>query len=409
VRILLLTIGYPPTLSSAARLFNELANTLQTEGHRVTVLTTIPERYLAEEEAHERRLFPKEEVANGVHICRLRSLSLPKQFPVCRAVEHVFAAVQYLIKARRFPRQDVAIVYSPPLPLAVSGILLARRWRGQAIINIQDLYPQSVVDLGLLKNRFLIAFARRMERWVYRHADAVTVHSDGNRACIVEHNGARQKVHVVPNWIDLTKYKPGPRVNSFRSNYGLDDAFVVSYAGIMGFAQGVGDILRAATVLERQIPDFLLLLAGSGVELPKLKQLAQEQHLKKVRFLPHLPEQEYIELLQASDVCLVTLIKSLRTPVVPGKLSCIMAVSRPVVCSVPPTSDARKIMEESESGLWVNAGDTETLANAILGLHADPDKREKMGQNGRVYAETHFDREHCVQRYVELLGNSSSS
>jgi len=237
MRILLLTIRYPPSMSSAARLFNELAETLHTEGHQVTVLTTMPERYLAEKEAHERQLFPKEEVSNGINVCRLLPLSLPKHLPVCRAAEHLFAAVQYLIKARRFPRQDVVIVYSPPLPLAVSGILLARRWRGHAIINIQDLYPQSVVDLGLLKNRFLIALARWMERWVYRHADAVTVHSDGNRAYIAEHDGTWGKVHVVPNWIDLGKYKPGPRVNSFRSSYRLDDAFMISYAGIMGFAQ----------------------------------------------------------------------------------------------------------------------------------------------------------------------------
>ncbi len=409
MRILLLTIRYPPTLSSAARLFNELAETLQTKGHQVTVLTTIPERYLAEKEAHERRLFPKEEVSNGVDVHRLPPLSLPKHLPMCRAVEHVFAAVQYLFRGRCLPCQDVIIVYSPPLPLAISGILLARRWRGQAIINIQDLYPQSVVDLGLLKNRFLIAFARWMERWVYRHANAVTVHSDGNRVYIAKHGGAWGKVHVVPNWIDLAKYKPGPRVNSFRSNYGLDDAFVVSYAGIMGFAQGVGDILRAAAELEKEMPDFLLVLAGSGVELSKLKQLAQEQGLKKVRFLPHLPEQDYIELLQASDVCLVTLLKSLRTPVVPGKLPCIMAIGRPVVCSVPSTSDARKITEESESGVWVSAGDTEALTSAILELYANPGKREKMGRNGRAYSEAHFDREHCVQQYVELLGDSSTS
>jgi len=167
--------------------------------------------------------------------------------------------------------------------------------------------------------------------------------------------------------------------------------------------------LRAAAVLEKQIPDFLLVLAGSGVELPKLRQLAGEQGLKKVRFLPHLPEQDYIDLLQASDVCLVTLIKSLRTPVVPGKLPCIMAVGRPVICSVPPTSDARRITEESESGLWVSAGDTKALVSAILKVYSSLSNRERMGRNGRKYAEAHFDREHCVQRYVELLADLSTS
>lgn len=397
--VLLLAISYPPVLNSAARLFSELAEGLQENGYRVTVVTTIPQRYVAAGEKN----FSREEELNGVKVYRLPMVPLPKHIPLIRGFEHFVLAFQYWLKGRHLHPHDAVIVYSPPLPLAVTGIKLAARWEGISIINVQDLYPQSAIDLGLLKSRPLISLACRMERWVYQNADILTVHSEGNREYVVNHGADKEKVYVVPNWVDLEKYRPGPLKNPFRERFRLRGSFVVSYAGVMGFAQGVDDILRAAATLEKEIATFSLVLAGSGVELPKLKKLSQELRLKSVHFLPHLPEQEYIQLLQASDVCLVTLDKNLLTPVVPGKLQCIMAVGRPAVCSTSPTSDTKRILEESGAGIWVEAGNVKALAEAILELYSNPNLREEMGRKARLYAETHFDRKKCIQHYVQLL------
>lgn len=398
-RVLLLTISYPPVLNSAARLFSELAESLRKRNYHVTVITTVPQRYVA----NDKEISPRVEELNGVEVFRLPMIPLPKHLPLFRGFEHFFVAFQYWLKGSSLPRYEAVIVYSPPLPLALAGIKLAQRWRGKAIVNVQDLYPQSVIDLGLLRSRFLVSLARRMERWVYRYADFITVHSEGNREYMVAHGANVKKVFVISNWVDLEKYKPGPLRNAFRELYDLEDSFVVSYAGVMGFAQGVDDILRAAAILEREIPTLSLVLAGSGVELAKLKKLSKALGLKSVRFLPHLSEQNYIGLLQASDICLVTLVKDLRTPVVPGKLQCIMAVGRPAVCSTPSTSDAKRILEESGAGIWVEAGDHKALAGAILKLYSDPALRDEMGRKGRLYAEAHFDKERCINQYVQLL------
>ena len=399
MRILLLVISYPPVLNSAARLFSELAEGLAARGHQVTVLTTYPERYLAEKGS---RVIPKRE-KNKVEVHRLRNLRLPKQVPLLRGLEHVLYGLQYYMKGRRLGHHDVVIAYSPPLPFGATAVLLARRWKGRAIVNVQDLYPRSAVDLGLLKNRALIRFGEWLERWVYQHAHGITVHSEGNRAHVVAHGGSAEKTWVVPNWIDLDKYHPGPKENGVRQKYAPRAGLVVSYAGVMGFAQGVGDILRAAAIVAKETSDVIFLLTGEGVMLPKLKTMAADLNLKNVQFLPHLPEDEYIALLQASDVCLVTLHKELKTPVVPGKLPCIMGVGRSVICSTPPQSDARLIVKEVRCGLWVPAGSPEALAEAILALKADPVRADKMGDNGRRYAERHFNREKCISQYEEII------
>ena len=399
MKILLLVISYPPVLNSAARLFSELAKGLAARGHQVTVLTTYPERYLAEKGGQE---IPKRE-KNKVEVYRLRNLRLPKQAPLLRGLEHVLYGFQYYMKGRRLGHHDVVIAYSPPLPFGATAVLLARRWKGRAIVNVQDLYPRSAADLGLLKNRALIRFGEWLERWVYQRAHGITVHSEGNRTHVVAHGGSPERTWVVPNWIDLDKYRPGPKENGFRRKYAPGAGFVVSYAGVMGFAQGVGDILRAAAIVARETSDVIFLLAGEGVMLPKLKAMAAGLNLENVQFLPHLPEDDYIALLQASDVCLVTLHKELKTPVVPGKLPCIMGVGRPAICSTPPQSDARLIVEEAKCGLWIPAGSPEALAEAILTLNADPARAAEMGNNGRRYAEQHFDREMCISRYEEII------
>ncbi|MGY4706890.1 glycosyltransferase family 4 protein [Candidatus Bipolaricaulota sp. J31] len=400
MRILLLTISYPPVLNSTARLFGELAAGLAARGHEVTVLTTFPERYFAGDAA---QAIPRRERVDGIEVHRLKNLALPKHVPFLRGLEHIVYGLQYLLRGRRLERHDAVIAYSPPLPLGITAIRLAHQWRGICIVNVQDLYPHTAIHLGLLKSRLLIQVGLWMERWVYKHADAITVHSEGNRDHVLKYGGGPDRVHVIPNWIDLGKYRSGPKENSFRERHGLRGRFVLSYAGVMGFAQGVGDLLRAAVRLEREVPGFSLVLAGEGVELPKLKRLSRELGLKGVRFIPHLPEEEYIELLQASDACLVTLVKDLKTPVVPGKLQCIMAVGRPAICSVPSTSDARRIVEESRGGLWVEAGNPDQLAEAVLKLHRDPTLMEEMGENARRYAENHFDRERCIEQYNDLI------
>ncbi|WP_198470855.1 glycosyltransferase family 4 protein [Acetomicrobium sp. S15 = DSM 107314] len=404
-KILLLTISYSPVLNSAARLFSELAEHLKKKSFCVTVITSMPQRYVAD----DKEKFPEEEELNGVKVYRLPMISLPKRVPLLRGFEHFFVAFQYWLKGRRLTCHDAVIVYSPPLPLTMAGIKLAQKWKGISIVNVQDLYPQSVIDLGLLKNPLLISLARWIERWAYRYADFITVHSEGNRKYVIEHGVAEDRAYVVPNWVDLEKYRPGPLKNSLRERLGLADSFVVSYAGVMGFAQGVDDILKAAAPLEKEIRNFALVLAGSGVELPKLKKLSQDLGLKSVHFLPHLPEEEYIELLQASDACLVTLVKSLRTPVVPGKLQCIMAVERPAICSTPATSDAKRILEESKAGIWADAGDYDALARAIFELYSDSNLRGEMGRKGRLYAEEHFDKEKCIDQYIQLLAGAGTT
>jgi len=165
--ILLVAASYTPVLNSAARLFSELAAGLHEQGHAVTVLTDRSTRYLGEKSGTMTACQPFAEFRAGVQVIRMRNLYWPKHIPGFRAVEQILSIPRCYVRARRLGSFDVIITYSPSLPLAVAGILIAGSHRARVIANIQDPYPSSAVDLGLLTNRMLIRAGEWMERWVY--------------------------------------------------------------------------------------------------------------------------------------------------------------------------------------------------------------------------------------------------
>jgi len=233
-------------------------------------------------------------------------------------------------------------------------------------------------------------------------ASAVTVHSPGNREHVVDHGGKPENVHVIYNWVDTERIHPGQRNNNFSNQYGLNDRFVVSYAGTMGWAQDMGTIINSAAQL-RDNQEILYLLVGDGVEKEMAQALCQNLGLINVLWLPMQPWSVYPDVLSASDVSLINLHRDLRTPVVPSKLLSIMAVGRPVVASVPVESDARRIITEGRCGICVNPGDAEALAVAIQRLQEDHVLASEMGSRGRAYVEAHFSREACTGKMESIL------
>jgi glycosyltransferase involved in cell wall biosynthesis len=170
----------------------------------------------------------------------------------------------------------------------------------------------------------------------------------------------------------------------------------------MGWAQDMGTIITSAARL-RDEPGILFLLVGDGVEKEKAMARGCELGLENIVWLPMQPWAVYPDVLAASDVSLINLHPELHTPVVPSKLLSIMAAARPVLASLPPESDARRIITEAGCGLFVEAGDGEALADGILSVYSDRTMAKEMGQQGRSYVEAHFSREVCIDHMEGIL------
>jgi len=402
MRILMIVERFHPEARSAAHLFGELATGLVASGHQVSVLTRMPSEYVAPRRRGDREAgIPRRELLQRVEVIRVRGLSTLSRFGTVRAVGQALLGIQLAGAAMRWGRADVVLIYSPPLALGLTGWLYQRRMESAFVLNLHDLYPQTVVDLGLLTNRIAISLAEALERFVYASARKIIVPAPGSqRVLITRKRVPAHKVHYVPNWIDTEHVTLGPKENAFRRARGFSGRFIVSYAGVMGFAQDLTAVLDAARRLEAKSSD-LFVLAGDGVYQSRWRQLGRD--LRNVCFLPMLPREEYFELLRASDICLVPLSQALLSPAIPGKVQSIMAVARPMIGIVNPASDAAEVIVKSESGLVVPPGDAASLAEAIGRLYSDPALCEAFGKNGRTYAAENYSLKKCLASYELIL------
>lgn len=403
MNILILTEAFPPEIRSASHLLYELAEDLVEKGFQVTVITRFPKNYIDKiDKKYTGKLFFREKIS-GINIIRLYSFSFLRHIPLIRGLSQFILSGLLAIGGILAGRQDIILTYSPPLPLGISAYLLGKIKKAPFIFNVQDIFPQSVIDLGLLKNKVLIKISEAMEKFIYKKARYITVHSDGNRENIISKNVNPEKIVTIHNWVDtdLIKSTEGWD-NSFRNKNNLNGRFVVSFAGVMGFAQGLDIVVNCAELL-RSYKDILFLLVGDGVKKDGLIKKVEDVQLNNIKFLPLQPKEIYLSILSASNICLVTLDKNVKTPVVPAKLLNIMASGRPVVACMNLKGDAPKIIKDAKCGYCVESDDVESFSKAILKLYNNTSLRDEFGKNGREYAVRHFSRKICIEEYEKLF------
>lgn len=405
MHILFLSNYWPPEIGASSHLTFEMGETLVQFGHRVTVVTGFPSYNVKALPAQYRGRRLYDEQMAGMRVLRVAVPNTSRGSKMKRGLGQLMVAPLYALRALGVRDVDLVYTISPPLPMALSAWATARRLGVPYCLGVQDLFPRSAIDLGLMRNRTAVRFFEAMERFAYRKAGAVTVHSTGNREHVVAKGDNPARVHVVPNWVDIAFIRPGDRLNAFRQAAGLNGEFVVLFAGTMGWSQGLGVVVEAARLLAKE-SELVFLLVGDGADRANAETMASG--LPNVRFLPMQPKERYPSVLAAADACLVTLRPEVATPVVPSKLLTILAAGRPVLASMPLAGDAPRIIEESGAGIACEAGDARSLADAILYLKKNRDAAVGMAKNGRHFAEQHFSREACVREFERVFAQTAA-
>ena len=402
MKVLLITAYFPPDTGSAANLFYDLGNKLTEKGISVTVLTSFPFYHaVGDVSGYKSQKILKEQIGS-MSVIRVKVPQFPRYVPAMRALWQFTMAYYFSRVARRIEKHDIALVYSPPLPLGFTGRTLTKRLGTPFILNVQDLFPQSAIDLKILKNRFLIGFFEYLEKRIYGYAKHITVHSGGNREHVIKNGIDGKRITVMPNWVDTDRLQPGVKSNTFSEKHNLQDKFIISFAGVIGYSQDVDVILDAARLLQEK-KDILFLIVGDGIEKSRLENKAKSMNLGNVLFLPMQSRDVYSEILHCSDICLATLKQEVLTPVVPSKILSIMAAGKPLIACMNLEGDASKIVEEAQCGFAFSAGNHEELVKATLKFYASQELREQYGQNGRCYCEENFSLNICADQYIQLF------
>lgn len=402
MKILLLTDAYPPEIRSASHLMQELAQDLHGRGHEVSVATCYPQYNLTKEAAG--KSFPEVADEGGVRVIRIRTLPHHKVHFILRGISQVTLPWFFNRKIRKHVRGglDAVIVYSPPLTLAQSAAWVKRRYGARFVLNVQDIFPQNAVDLGALKAGPALSYFEAVESSAYRAADAIAVHSNGNRDFLIGRKGVPlDRITDVPNWIDTGDYLGRARTGRFRKAWGIDGKVVFIFPGILGPSQNLDAILRAAAQL-KDLRDLVLLFVGDGTERPRLEKLKEELGLDNVMFKPLVSKEDYPDLVKDSDVGMVSLSCKNTTPVVPSKLLSYMAASIPVVAFLNKESDGHEIIREGKCGLTCISDDDSRIAQAIRRMHGDRGRYGEYGERGLAYVSAHFSKKACIDRLEAL-------
>jgi hypothetical protein len=403
MRIALLTHYFWPELGAPSARLLEMGREWAARGHEVTVVTNFPNHPTGiVPEAYRGRSFMVEQV-QGLRVLRCRTYATPNRGILRRTLGHLLFMLQAVRQATPHLRgSDVLVASSPTLFAVVAAWVISRRLRVPYVFEIRDLWPAIFVDLGVLRNRFLVACLERLELFLYRRAGAVVTVTRAFADDIARRGIARSKLAVVTNGVDLEAFEPGPPDPGLRERLGYGAGDVVAlYCGAHGISHALARVLEAAARLRDQ-PALRFLFVGEGAEKEALVARARELDLSNVAFQGSVPRDEVAALYRAADVCLVPLrAVPLFRSFIPSKMFEILACGRPILASLE--GEAAEILSASGAAVVVPPEDVEAMARELLRLAADPGVRRELAARGRPYVAEHFDRRALAARYLETL------
>jgi glycosyltransferase involved in cell wall biosynthesis len=399
---------FPPEVGAGPARVAEMALHWRDAGARVTVITGMPNRPEGRIHAAYRGKLTVSEDWEGIRVLRSWLYASPRhgfaRTVLNNASFMATAAAHALVRAADL---DVLIASSPPFFPHVSGAAVAAVRRVPLVLEVRDLWPDYLVGLGVARGRTADALFA-VERRLLRRAAHVVVVTDSFRTRVIEKGVAPERVSVIPNGVDTTRYYPAaepPPLPTLRRAAG---EFIVGYLGNFGAGQGLGQVLDAAVHLAGQ-PGLRFVMAGDGPEREKVHARAGQLGLGNVAIHPPLPKEETRAFYNACDVCLVPLAPvDIFQETIPSKIFEVMACERPVLASLG--GEGARVVEQSGGGLVTAPGDGAALAQAILHLRGTPEEaRAQMGRDGREYVSAHYAREALAAEYLEILARVATS
>ena len=389
-----------PSEAGGTRHF-EFAKNLVARGHRVSIIASQLSYLTGDRVGAASTPGDRPEEHDGVRVVRAYTHpSLHKSF-----TWRLFTFFSFMISATwagwRIRSVDVVMGTSPPIFQAVSAWLIAFIRRKPFLLEIRDLWPEFAIDMGVLKNRTLIRLSRGLERWLYRRATHILVNSPAYVDYLETHGVPRDKVTLIPNGVDPDMFDPNADGSAVRKEFGLGGKFVVTYAGALGPANDIDNILRAAVTLADE-PDVHFLLVGDGKDRPRLETSVADLGLQNVTLAGARPKSMMTGVLAASDACVATLMNiPMFKTTYPNKVFDYMAAGRPTILAIDGV--IREVIERSNGGLFVPPGDSNALADAARNLNTRRDGARRMGESARQYVCEHFDRRQHAKQFEELI------
>jgi glycosyltransferase involved in cell wall biosynthesis len=406
MRILLIHQYFLEEKDPGGSRWNEFTKNWTEQGHEITVLAGMMHYNGSEKLPEYKGLHFKRKQQGKVEVWRCHvSESYNKNFAgrLWGYFSFMFSSLWAGLKKIK-GRYDFVIITSPPLFVGFSGYVISRVKRIPFIFEVRDLWPESAIDTGVLKNKFIIKLAYKFEAFIYKKAALINVLTPAFYQTLKSvKTVSENKLIYIPNAADFSLSEAllnNFDREAFRKEHTLDGKFIITYVGAHGVANHLQQVLEAGKTLEDT--NVLFLLIGDGMEKKSLIQLAEEMKVKNVRFINSVPKQEVFKYILASEMG-ASVLKKVDTfkTVYSNKTFDYMSCKKPILMAIDGVS--RQLVEDAQCGSYVEPENISEFNRIIREYLNNPERLQKEGENGYKYAKNNFDRSVLAERYLSLI------
>lgn len=367
MRLLFITDNFPPEVNAPATRTYEHCKEWVSKGVDVTVITCAPNFPQGKVyEGYKNKLFSREEV-DGIKVVRVWSYITSNEGFLKRTLDYIsFAKTSFF--AGLFIKTDVIVATSPQFFVALSGRWLSFFKRKPWVMEVRDLWPESIKTVGAMKEGFLFRYLEKLELSLYRSARKVITVTDSFKLNLVERGISSAKISVVKNGANLELYDSSKRDDLLKKELNLKDKFVLGYIGTHGLAHKLDFIINCAQDVDDEQVHFLFV--GSGATKKSIEQQAEKQKLQNVSFIDPIEKKDVWRYISILDAMIVPLKRSeLFKTVIPSKIFETSAMEVPILLGVD--GEARSIIDHYHAGLFFEPENKESFLNALNQIKSD--------------------------------------
>ena len=384
MNILYLSQYFPPEIGATQTRAYEMASNLVSMGHQVTMMTEVPNHPSGIIPLEYRSRFRVIEKMDGIHVVRSWVYATPIKSFKTRMLFYISFMLTTVLNSFFLKRKQFDVVYatSPPLFVGLAGLIIAKLRRIPFVFEVRDLWPESAVELGELKNPRYIQYGHTIADLCYQNATGVIGVTKGIYEKLKGKNVPEHKLFLIKNGTNPERYRYIQNHN-LEKELGWKGKFVVLYAGIHGVAQGLECVIETASVLEH-MDRIHFAFVGEGPAKDGLIAEVKRKRITNIEFLSEVPADEIAKYISLASTCLVPLRKkNLFKGALPSKMFDCWACGKPIILSVD--GEARTELEAARGGLFVEPENASAMAEAISYMYKNPLSRREMGENGRRY------------------------
>jgi len=372
-------------------------------GHEVTVITGVPNVPNGVVYEGYRNRWLQRECVDGIETIRVWTYLAANKGTARRILNYLSLMFSAVVAGSRVRKPDLAIATSPQFFCGWAGVWVSRLRRIPFILEIRDLWPESIVAVGAMRAGLRLRLLEWLERRMYAAASRIVTVGAGYRDRLTARAVPPEGIEIVPNGVDLGLFRDCGGGPALRAKYGLEEVFVCAYVGTIGMGSGLDVVLRAARLLRDEgRDDIAFVLVGDGAVREELEDRARREGLGRIVFTGRQDKRSIPDFLSMADACLVHLIRGdLFKTVLPSKIFEAAAMRKPIILGVE--GSAAQIVREANAGICIEPENEEELVGAVKRLHGDRGLADRLGRAGFDSIAAAHDYDRLAERYAEII------